>query len=439
MEGSADHITQTSKKDKSLTRKDVDELLNKAGSSKLNLSGHNLTGIDLSNFDLDRVDLSEADLTLANLSGADLTDANLTRAILIRANLNNTNLTRTVLDDADLREATFVGTKMSWTRLNKVNLSHTDLVGLKAFIVYLNAANLTGANLTAADLSHSDLIGAHLNGANLTKTNLMKSNLAEADMTEAILDETDLTEADLRKAILSQNALDNAILHNTKVRGASLSTNDPEKANRLDTSSRNAYPTTYTPPALLGAAGTPGLTKQQIIESIQVKQIAQANPANIQEVAATQLPIGNRYYESVLQQSQRSFQAALVLSIIGTLLIFAAIIFLFFRQPPNISYVSLAGGVVLDVIGGLNFYLYGRASALLVTFQPPLDRIGRFLLANSVCENLEGDIKNTTRAKLVEIIANVPTTTHNEVAETATPLQASKTLQRNRRSTTIKN
>src|SRR5205814_4613289 len=120
------------------------------------------------------------------------------------------------------------------------------------------------------------------------------------------------------------------------------------------------------------------------------------------------------YYESVLQQSQRSFQSALVLSIIGTSLIFASIIFLLIRQPPNISYVSLAGGVVLDVIGGLNFYLYGRASALLLTFQPPLDRIGRFLLANSVCENLEGDLKNATRAKLVEIIANIPLKTTSE-------------------------
>ena len=439
MEGSADLVTQTSNKERALTRKDVDELLNKPESSKLDLSGRNLTGIDLSNFDLDGVNLSDADLTLANLSGADLTDANLTGAILIRANLNNANLKHTILDEADLREATFVGAQFSWTELNKANLSHTDLSKLDMTVSYLNEANLTPADLTATDLGFSDLIRARLNGANLTKTRLERANLAEADLREAILSETNLTEADLRKALLSENALDNAILSNTKVRGASISTNSQNKANRAGSPYRTAQPTTYTPPPLLGALGTPGLTKQQIIDSIQVEQIAQANPANIQEVAATQLPIGNRYYESVLQQSQRSFQSALVLSIIGTSLIFASIIFLLIRQPPNISYVSLAGGVVLDVIGGLNFYLYGRASALLLTFQPPLDRIGRFLLANSVCENLEGDIKNTTRAKLVEIIANVPTTTYREIAETEIPLHPSKTLQRSRRNATKKN
>ena len=42
--------------------------------------------------------------------------------------------------------------------------------------------------------------------------------------------------------------------------------------------------------------------------------VAKANPANIQEVAASQLAISNRYYESALQQSQRSFQSALVLA-----------------------------------------------------------------------------------------------------------------------------
>ncbi len=52
--------------------------------------------------------------------------------------------------------------------------------------------------------------------------------------------------------------------------------------------------------------------QQQLIQqlkeltSAQIENVAKANPANIQEVAATQLAISNRYYESALQQSQRS-------------------------------------------------------------------------------------------------------------------------------------
>ncbi len=154
--------------------------------------------------------------------------------------------------------------------------------------------------------------------------------------------------------------------------------------------------------------------QQQLIQqlkeltSAQIENVAKANPANIQEVAATQLAISNRYYESALQQSQRSFQSALIWASIGTLLIIAAVLFLIVRQPSTLSYVSLIGGTVVEAIAGLNFYLYGRASNQLTTFQTPLDRIGRFLIANSVCENLEGEIKNSTRAKLVETIATVP-------------------------------
>ncbi len=428
MEGSSD--LQTSKKNKPLTRIDVDKLLNEVGSSKLNLSGRNLTGIDLSNFDLDNANLSDADLTLANLSGADLTKANLTKSLLVRANLNNARLRDADLTKADLREATLVNADLWGARLNQADLSYADLTKARVTVAYFNEANLTKANLIESDLGHSDFVRARLIGADLTKARLRGANLNEADLTEAIFNEADLSEADLRKAILSESTLDGAILSNTKVRGTTITTSSQNKANKPSFANVATQTSTYTPPPVIGTLGTPGLTKRQVIESIQIEQIAQANPANIQEVAATQLPIGNRYYESVLEQSQHSFLAALVLSIVGTLLIFASIIFLLIRQPPNISYVSLVGGVVLDVIGGLNFYLYGRASALLLTFQPPLDRIGRFLLANSVCENLDGDLKNTTRAKLVEIIANVPVTTHKEIAEADIPPRTSKVLHR---------
>src|SRR6266567_1790958 len=50
--------------------------------------------------------------------------------------------------------------------------------------------------------------------------------------------------------------------------------------------------------------------------------------------------------------------------------------------------------------------LFGKA--LFYTQFGMASRIGRFLIANSVCENLEGEIKNSTRAKLVETIATVP-------------------------------
>src|SRR6266567_4661713 len=355
---STESSNNNNKMDSPLTRADVDRMLNVTNGNKLDLSGRNLRGIDLSNFDLDHANLSRADLTTANLSGADLSGADLQNAILCRANLDNANLSLAKLNQADLREATLINAKMVGTKL-------------------------------------------------------IEANLSDADLTEAILSETNLEDTDLRRAILSEKALEDVKLSNTKIRGATFGEGGPDKAPSSRETSKVSQGR-YVPPPVLGAIGTSGLNRREVIETYQIEQLAQANPANIQEVAATQIPIGNRYYESVLQQSQRSFQAALILSIIGTPLIFAAVGFLLIRQPSDLSYVSLAGGAILDGIAGLNFYLYGRASALLVTFQTPLDRIGRFLLANSVCENLECDVKNVTRAKLVEIIANVQTNASNE-------------------------
>lgn len=142
--------------------------------------------------------------------------------------------------------------------------------------------------------------------------------------------------------------------------------------------------------------------------SESLEKAVRANPKNVQEVAVTQLELSNSYYRSALSQSQSSFRSALVWATVGTLLIVAAVFFLLIERPANLSYVSLIGGAIIEAIAGLNFYLYGQASKQLASFQVPLDRIGRFLLANSVCENLEGEVKQSTRAELVRLIMDVP-------------------------------
>ena len=142
------------------------------------------------------------------------------------------------------------------------------------------------------------------------------------------------------------------------------------------------------------------------LTSAEIANVAQANPANIQEVAASQLAIINRYYESVLQQAQHSFRLALTAAGIGLLFFLAAVSFLLLQQPDNLSNVSLISGALIEAISAINFYLYGRASNQLASFHTRLDRTQLFLLANSVCENLEGEVKLSTRAELVRTIAN---------------------------------
>jgi hypothetical protein len=139
-----------------------------------------------------------------------------------------------------------------------------------------------------------------------------------------------------------------------------------------------------------------------------LEKVVQADPKNIQEVAVTQLELSNSYYRSALSQSQQSFKLAFWAAVVGLLFFLAAIAFLLIHLPENIANVSLISGALIEVISGINFYLYGQASKQLAAFQIPLDRIGRFLLANSVCENLEGEIKQSTRAELVRLIMDLP-------------------------------
>ena len=54
-----------------------------------------------------------------------------------------------------------------------------------------------------------------------------------------------------------------------------------------------------------------------------------------------------------------------------------------------------------EFIAGVNFYLYGRTLSQLTLFQGRLESTQRFLLANSLCEALGEEHRDTTRAQLI--------------------------------------
>ena len=138
----------------------------------------------------------------------------------------------------------------------------------------------------------------------------------------------------------------------------------------------------------------------------EIEAVAKADPANIQQVAASQLAIVNSYYESVLTQAQQSFIWALRAAGVGLLFFIASVSFLLFKQTENVSVISLISGALVEVISAINFYLYNHASSQLASFHASLDRTQHFILANSVCESLSGEMKQNTRAELVRTIAH---------------------------------
>jgi O-acetylhomoserine/O-acetylserine sulfhydrylase-like pyridoxal-dependent enzyme len=82
-----------------------------------------------------------------------------------------------------------------------------------------------------------------------------------------------------------------------------------------------------------------------------------------------------------------------------------ALVFLLAAQASLIATISVIGGAMVEVIAGINFVLYGKTTTQLANFHERLDRTQRFLLANSICESLNGEIKEKARAALVHTIA----------------------------------
>lgn len=154
------------------------------------------------------------------------------------------------------------------------------------------------------------------------------------------------------------------------------------------------------------AASSGGSIRIWDLAANAVEKTAKANPNNIQEVAASQLAIINSYYQSGLQQSQQSFRWSLIWGGIGFGFLIFAVGVLLFRQPTEVAFASGIAGALVEVFAGTYLYLYKHASDQLAAFRTSLESTQRLLLANSMCEKLEGEIEQTTRAELIRLMVN---------------------------------
>lgn len=145
---------------------------------------------------------------------------------------------------------------------------------------------------------------------------------------------------------------------------------------------------------------------------VLIHEAMNADPANPREVGISQLRLINKYHNNVLQQAEQSFRWALIAAGIGLVFFLASISFLLLKQPTDISSASLISGGLVELISAINFFLYGKASTQLASFHLYLDRTHRFLLADSVCENLKDDgVRDQTRSELVRKIMEARSST----------------------------
>lgn len=134
-------------------------------------------------------------------------------------------------------------------------------------------------------------------------------------------------------------------------------------------------------------------------------RLSQIGTGDVQGIAASQIQLLSSFYDLALDQARRSFRWALLASVVGLIFFILAITFYLYEQGP-IANVSVISGALIEFIAGVNFYLYGRTINQLSLFQGRLDVTQRFLLANSLCEGLDGNLKGETRAALIRKLAD---------------------------------
>ncbi len=139
-----------------------------------------------------------------------------------------------------------------------------------------------------------------------------------------------------------------------------------------------------------------------------VSQLSEADPGDIQKIAASQISLLINYYQDVLGQAKTSFWSAIISEVVGLLCLIGTLVFLLItRSPIIVPIFTGVSGVIAQFIAALQFFLFGETRKQLAYFHHQLNQTQRFLLANSVCESLEGEAKQVARTELVKVIASL--------------------------------
>lgn len=138
---------------------------------------------------------------------------------------------------------------------------------------------------------------------------------------------------------------------------------------------------------------------------MSLEKLSQAPADDVKAIGASQLDLLVRYYDVVLKQAEKSFRWALAAAGLGFVFFLFAVLVVLFTDKQNIGHISVIGGALIEVIAGVNFFLYGKTTTQLANFHQRLNNTQRIIIANSICESIDGDLKGETRAVLVGKIA----------------------------------
>lgn len=138
----------------------------------------------------------------------------------------------------------------------------------------------------------------------------------------------------------------------------------------------------------------------------ECEEVATTRPGDTHQIASLMQQMSLHYYTDVRRQAQQSFLSALIAAVVGTLFFLLAAWYGMVKDEQ--AWVGIVAGALTQVIAAINFYLYGRAARQFATFHVCLERTNRYLLANTLCENLELPLRDQVRHELIQVVANAP-------------------------------
>ena len=136
-----------------------------------------------------------------------------------------------------------------------------------------------------------------------------------------------------------------------------------------------------------------------------ISNLLSTPPDDVQKIETSQIGLLDNYHRIVLDQAKRSFFWAIIAAAVGLFFFLASVIFVLVFKTESASIISLISGALIEVISGINFYLYNKTSAQLADFQMQLDKTQGFMLANRICEGLDSEHKQTPRLELIRAIS----------------------------------
>jgi hypothetical protein len=126
----------------------------------------------------------------------------------------------------------------------------------------------------------------------------------------------------------------------------------------------------------------------------------------------------SEYYTINKSQARNSFTASMTAIVIGFITIIFGIWIFYFGAQPNLTYLSVAGGILAQFIGGAYFYLYNKSLAQLNFFFERLTTVQDTMLSIKLCDQiLEAPVKMKVLEQLIFQIITRDASTRRYLAD----------------------